>query len=444
MQLRECDCAEKPGAPSCEGCTKRQLQRSDGGLRPSRIPASGRVHPRVTSAIDASRGGGRPLEAAARARLEHGLGESLGDVRVHADAHAAALARAVSARAFAVGPDLFFAAGAYRPGSCDGDKLIAHEVIHAVQQRGAPTSGPLSVSAPGDATEVEAEVMASTMQAEASAHPNGGPFSVVGHEPARTAGARQATCGAAIAIARTLDFSDPYRTGYNDGQAGNPQAPPSPFSSDAIDAYNEGYQNGQAQAGAGPTASGGGSLLGAGTFTNSGPSTLGPLGYFTELGFYMNGVQLTFPAGAAAGAYTNLTPRQWQGPEATYTCDQYLGGPWNTLLNDSGKGSDEILAKFQSVTASAVTYYDEPGPLAALYLADDPALKRVHTVQNFTGWVEGVPMGGGPAQRISDILAWHSVMSLGLGSDDAGKPSFQPYPPTGSGTGWVGTGPPSL
>ena len=402
------------------------------------------MHPCITSAIDASRGGGRPLEPAARARLEHGLGESLGDVRVHTGAHAAALARAVSAHAFAVGPDLFFAAGAYRPGSRDGDKLIAHEVTHAVQQRGAPASGPLSVSAPGDAAEVEAEAMASTLQAEASAHPSGEPFSAVGHEPARAAGVRQATSGAAIAIARTMDFSDPYQAGYNDGQAGNPQAPPSPLSSDAFDAYNQGYQNGQAQAGAAPTASGGSSLLGAGTFANSGPPTFGPLGYFAQVGYYENGVQLTFPAGAAAGAYTNLTPRQWSGPEATYTSDQSVGGPWNTLLNDSGTGTDDPLPQNQSVTPSTVTYYDAPGPQVIPILNADPKVKRVHSVQNFTGWVEGVPVGGGPAQRISDILAWHSVMSLVMVSDDPSKPDFQPLPLTGSGMGWVDTGPPQV
>jgi len=39
-----------------------RLQRSRNGLRLSRIPASGRVHPRITSAIDASRGGGRPAQ----------------------------------------------------------------------------------------------------------------------------------------------------------------------------------------------------------------------------------------------------------------------------------------------------------------------------------------------------------------------------------------------
>ena len=248
MLLRECDCAEDPGTPSCEGCEQRQVQRSGDMLRPSRIPAGGPLDPGITSAIDASRGGGRPLERAARQRLEQGLGEPLGDVRVHADAHTATLARAVSARAFTVGSDLFFAAGAYRPGSRDGDKLIAHEVTHAVQQRGAPASGPLTVSAPADAAEVEAEAMASTLQTEASTHPPREPASASGHQPGRTARARPAIRGAAISIARTADpTSDDYQRGYNDGRAANPAAP-GPLSPDALDNYNEGYQKGQAEA----------------------------------------------------------------------------------------------------------------------------------------------------------------------------------------------------
>jgi peptidoglycan hydrolase-like protein with peptidoglycan-binding domain len=139
------------------------LQRSHDGLRPSQIHAGELVHPRIASAIDAARGGGQPLERSTRERLELGLSESLGDVRVHADTRSEALARAVSARAFTVGSDVFFAAGMYRPGSHDGDKLIAHEVTHTVQQRGAVARGPLTVSNPGDALELEADATASRL-----------------------------------------------------------------------------------------------------------------------------------------------------------------------------------------------------------------------------------------------------------------------------------------
>ena len=66
----------------------------------------------------------------------------------------------MSARAFATGNDVYFAKGEYNPGSADGDRLIAHELAHVVQQRGAPTSGPLTVSNPGDAMENEADAVA--------------------------------------------------------------------------------------------------------------------------------------------------------------------------------------------------------------------------------------------------------------------------------------------
>jgi Domain of unknown function (DUF4157) len=119
----------------------------------------GRVDASVEAAIAAARGNGRPLERSVSAHLEPALGQSLRDVRVHTDDGAAALARAVSARAFTVGSDIFFAPGEYRPGSRDGDHLIAHEVAHVIQQRGAPSAGPLMVSQPGDDLEREAEAV---------------------------------------------------------------------------------------------------------------------------------------------------------------------------------------------------------------------------------------------------------------------------------------------
>ena len=79
---------------------------------------------------------------------------------MHTDANAASLARAVEARAFATGTDIFFAPGEYQPGTAAGRELIAHEVAHTDQQRGAPLAGPLLVSNPGEPLEVEADGVA--------------------------------------------------------------------------------------------------------------------------------------------------------------------------------------------------------------------------------------------------------------------------------------------
>ena len=123
------------------------------------ILADGTVHGEVQSTIDSTRGGGSSLDTGVASRLSSDLGD-LSDVRVHTDDTADKLNNAVSARAFATGTDVYFAKGEYSPGSAHGDKLIAHELAHVVQQRGASASGPLTVSQPGDAMETEADQVA--------------------------------------------------------------------------------------------------------------------------------------------------------------------------------------------------------------------------------------------------------------------------------------------
>lgn len=124
------------------------------------IMAGGRVHPDVTSQIASRRGSGTPLAPAVRDQMSASLGDSFSDVRVHTDSLAGDLARSVQARAFTTGSDIFFSEGTYSPGSQSGRELLAHELTHVVQQRGAPTTGELTVSDPGDALEREAERIA--------------------------------------------------------------------------------------------------------------------------------------------------------------------------------------------------------------------------------------------------------------------------------------------
>jgi hypothetical protein len=123
----------------------------------SGILEGGQVHPGVSAQIAAARGRGAPLDPGLAEQAGSALGDSFADVRVHTDALAGALARSVEARAFTTGRDIFFASGEFRPTSPSGRELIAHELTHVVQQRGAPTAGPMVVSDPGDALEREAE-----------------------------------------------------------------------------------------------------------------------------------------------------------------------------------------------------------------------------------------------------------------------------------------------
>ncbi len=120
------------------------------------------VEPEAAALVAQAHHDGTPLDEPTRSRLEASLGRSLGHVRVHTGADADSAARALGARAFAIGPDLFFRDGAYDPSSRDGRHLIAHEVAHAVQAPDAAVASAegLAVSQPGDAREREAESFA--------------------------------------------------------------------------------------------------------------------------------------------------------------------------------------------------------------------------------------------------------------------------------------------
>jgi LysM repeat protein len=132
----------------------------------------GSVRPDADQAIArASSSSGAPLPPTLRGRFEGGLGTDLSGVRLHTGSESAAAAQAVSARAFAVGSDVHFGRGEYDPGSQAGQRLIAHEVVHTVQQRGAApvTQHKLEVSAPGDAAEVEADALAESLVSDTPA-----------------------------------------------------------------------------------------------------------------------------------------------------------------------------------------------------------------------------------------------------------------------------------
>jgi hypothetical protein len=98
------------------------------------------------------KGNGQPLPASTRGQMESALGGSFKDVRVHTDNHAARQAEEMGASAFTIGSDIAFNRGEYKPGTPGGDALIAHELAHVAQQRGAVTAGHDSPALEADAT----------------------------------------------------------------------------------------------------------------------------------------------------------------------------------------------------------------------------------------------------------------------------------------------------
>lgn len=80
------------------------------------------------------RSAGEPLDAQTRTTMESRFGRRFSDVRVHTDGLAGESAQAVNALAYTVGKNVVFGPGRYRPGTTDGQRLIAHELTHVVQQ----------------------------------------------------------------------------------------------------------------------------------------------------------------------------------------------------------------------------------------------------------------------------------------------------------------------
>ena len=110
----------------------------DRPLRRAAEPGTGRSLPPVAApAVDAALGmGGAPLPTSERAFFEPRLGADLSPVRIHADPSAARAARAIGAKAFAHGPDIYFGAGRFAPHTGAGRRLLAHELAHTLQTGG--------------------------------------------------------------------------------------------------------------------------------------------------------------------------------------------------------------------------------------------------------------------------------------------------------------------
>ncbi len=92
------------------------------------------VTPQIAANINALRGGGQPLPDSTRAFFEPRFGVNFNGVRVHTGTKVSKIVREVQARAFTMGDDIAFGAGQYASETNKGRRLLAHELVHVVQQ----------------------------------------------------------------------------------------------------------------------------------------------------------------------------------------------------------------------------------------------------------------------------------------------------------------------
>jgi len=94
------------------------------------------VNSAVKARINSLCSGGQPLSESERRFFEPRFGYDFGKVRVHSDPQANETTRALNARAFTIRQHIAFNKGEYCPGSREGQRLLAHELVHVTQQDG--------------------------------------------------------------------------------------------------------------------------------------------------------------------------------------------------------------------------------------------------------------------------------------------------------------------
>jgi hypothetical protein len=148
-------------SPALDAAAVLHLQRVAGNASVVQLLAEGDEERSPVHDVVGS-GGGSPLEKGVRADMESAFGASFGDVRVHTDDRASKSAESVGANAYTVGSDVVFRSGQFNPSSATGQRTLAHELAHVVQQSqgpvdGSDAAGGIRLSSPSDRFEQAAE-----------------------------------------------------------------------------------------------------------------------------------------------------------------------------------------------------------------------------------------------------------------------------------------------
>ncbi|HTA28690.1 MAG TPA: DUF4157 domain-containing protein [Bacteroidia bacterium] len=125
----------KPANPfiqrKCAACAEedKQLHRKENSA--SEVQGNTELDNYVSS-LNSS---GQSLPESSRQFFEPRFGQDFSNVKVHTDSVAAKSAQSINALAYTTGNNIVFNSGQYSPNSESGQKLMAHELTHVVQQK---------------------------------------------------------------------------------------------------------------------------------------------------------------------------------------------------------------------------------------------------------------------------------------------------------------------
>ncbi|GAA4400493.1 hypothetical protein GCM10023187_13750 [Nibrella viscosa] len=113
----------------CADCEKEEnLQRKEAN---GTEPVAGAS---LSDQVSHAGGSGFQLKSGLRTSMESAFQYDFSAVRLHTDSQAVQLSQSINAQAFTYGNDIYFNSGKYNPASSDGQRLLAHELTHVVQQ----------------------------------------------------------------------------------------------------------------------------------------------------------------------------------------------------------------------------------------------------------------------------------------------------------------------
>ncbi len=133
----------------------QKLQKKDAG--------TANAAPVTSSYIHSLNGKGTVLPVPAQQFFGERMGYDFSNVRVHTDIEAQQSAKEVNARAYTIGNNIVFNEGQFNTASAEGKKLMAHELVHVMQQNGEQQ---LSRKGEEEAAEAEQECTAGSVDLE--------------------------------------------------------------------------------------------------------------------------------------------------------------------------------------------------------------------------------------------------------------------------------------
>ncbi len=86
------------------------------------------------SRLDSNKGRGESLPESVQLDIGSKMGADFSEVKIHNGSEANAMSAGINAKAFTHGTDIYFNNGNYNPFSSEGKELLAHELVHIVQQ----------------------------------------------------------------------------------------------------------------------------------------------------------------------------------------------------------------------------------------------------------------------------------------------------------------------